>query len=534
MADKLQIEIGLTGAEEVNQRFKRIEQTAASATQAVVGLTEALGAVAGAATLAAVGAMVRFASAASQLETSLSSLQAVTGQTFQNLSAMQQVFAAGGTSAKEFGSSMAKLSSSIDDVAQKIKAQNALEMLGDKQGKALIAWANDIDAVSQHYAHLGEAVLGVGNRITNGLTTLDTQTKAVLNSLAKVSDSNERWLQLADILKSMSAADAAKIGEKLGLTPEQIATLRQGSQILRGLQEEAKLLGLTLTTSNQEALQQMAQAWNQFTALTTAAMNKIGAAAAPAFTAIVAAANTATIQIAQDFEKMPLEEAIRNLPSRLGPAFTQAFATLSPIIIQGGQALGEALINAFANALTGAGETIIGNLGNEIMQNLQILEQNVEILLAKISSGIASMRSTAAQATGVPFPPAMEGMAAGGMIGGTGTGTSDSNLAWVSRGEHIMPARAVAQPGVLAFLEALRRSGGDLGRVFNGMGRFALGGPIRGFADGGLVGSNVTINFPGVPPIAGLRASAAVIDQLRNAAALAQVRSGGRKPSRYS
>jgi hypothetical protein len=131
------------------------------------------------------------------------------------------------------------------------------------------------------------------------------------------------------------------------------------------------------------------------------------------------------------------------------------------------------------------------------------------------------------------------GLASGGLLGGRGTGTSDSNLAWVSRGEHIMPARAVRQPGVLAFLEALRRSGGNLNRVLDGMGRFALGGLVprsaMAFAGGGTVGmSNVTIQFPGVPPIGGLRASSAVVDELRRTAALAQVRSGGRKPSRYS
>jgi hypothetical protein len=132
------------------------------------------------------------------------------------------------------------------------------------------------------------------------------------------------------------------------------------------------------------------------------------------------------------------------------------------------------------------------------------------------------------------------GAAHGGLIGGIGTGTSDSNLIWVSRGEHIMPARAVAQPGVLAFLEALRSSGGNLSRVLDGMGRFALGGLVPrtmpAFAAGGLVGgmSSVTIQFPGVPPITGLRASSATVDELRRTAALAQVRSGGRKPSRYS
>jgi hypothetical protein len=46
--------------------------------------------------------------------------------------------------------------------------------------------------------------------------------------------------------------------------------------------------------------------------------------------------------------------------------------------------------------------------------------------------------------------------------------------------------------------------------------------------------NNVTIQFPGLPEITGLRASSGVVDELRKAAAMAQVRSGGRKPSRYS
>ena len=147
-------------------------------------------------------------------------------------------------------------------------------------------------------------------------------------------------------------------------------------------------------------------------------------------------------------------------------------------------------------------------------------------------------RSLAAQLEKLIGLGGLRGRAAGGLLGGRGTGTSDSNLAWVSRGEHIMPARAVSQPGVLAFLEALRRSGGNLRNVLDGMGHFAFGGMVHGpvlrtpaFAGGGM--NNVTIQFPGLPEITGLRASSGVVDELRKAAALAQVRSGGRKPSRY-
>jgi hypothetical protein len=160
-----------------------------------------------------------------------------------------------------------------------------------------------------------------------------------------------------------------------------------------------------------------------------------------------------------------------------------------------------------------------------------------------VNIGLAIGKSIVAgakQASPAASSAADGGFAGGGLLGGRGTGTSDSNLAWVSRGEHIMPARAVAQPGVLALLEALRRSGGNLAGVLDGMGRFALGGMVPrampAFAAGGLAGgmSNVTIQFPGLPDIGGLRASASTVDELRRAAALAQVRSGGRKPSRYS
>jgi hypothetical protein len=118
--------------------------------------------------------------------------------------------------------------------------------------------------------------------------------------------------------------------------------------------------------------------------------------------------------------------------------------------------------------------------------------------------------------------------ARGGLIGGRGTGTSDSNLAWLSRGEFVINAAMVRRFGA-SFFAAL-----NAGMIPG----FALGGlvPRPAFAAGGPVGSmsHVTIAFPGLPPIAGLRASASVVDELQRAAALAQVRSGGRKPSRYS
>jgi hypothetical protein len=189
-------------------------------------------------------------------------------------------------------------------------------------------------------------------------------------------------------------------------------------------------------------------------------------------------------------------------------------------------------------------DEIIGYIGTKVEQGKQLVRDWVTTPVANAWGWIKQkwneMLASLGFGGGTPAPADgnISGNARGGLIGGRGTGTSDSNLSWVSRGEHIMPAHAVAQPGVLAFLESLRHSGGNLRAVLDGMGRFALGGMVRApisipaFAGGGM--NHVTINFPGLPEITGLRASSGVVDELRRAAALSQVRSGGRKPSRYS
>jgi len=52
-----------------------------------------------------------------------------------------------------------------------------------------------------------------------------------------------------------------------------------------------------------------------------------------------------------------------------------------------------------------------------------------------------------------------EKKAEGGLLGGVGTGTSDSNLAWFSRGEYLVRAVVVREPGMLRHLEDLNRRG---------------------------------------------------------------------------
>jgi hypothetical protein len=416
--------------------------------------------------------LVKFAFQAAETEKALTQLQKVSGTSFENLSSLQQVFAAGGTPLKKFADEFGNLSEQVREAGQQAKIRDA--------SKDTVEWANNVSQVKRQFDNLAQGV----TQTFSPLTTLETKVQAVKEALAKgptsmvpgVSDvvsAEQQWSKLADIFKNLASdMDRAQLGKALGLSPESIATLSKGSAAIQQLQAGTVALNSTLSATDQISLQQLTSQWNQLSTAASAFFQSLGAAAAPVISAMLA-------------------------------DFTNALNTMQA-------ALNNFSFQSFINGAIAAGNAL-----------------KYLTIPGLVSKGIQAAGDAA-------------GFAGGGLLGGGGTGTSDSNLAWVSRGEHIMPARTVAQPGVLAFLEALRRSGGNLSAVLNGMGRFALGGMVPrampAFASGGLAGgmNHVTIAFPGLPPIGGLRATSAVVDELHKAAALAQVRSGGRKPSRYA
>lgn len=107
-----------------------------------------------------------------------------------------------------------------------------------------------------------------------------------------------------------------------------------------------------------------------------------------------------------------------------------------------------------------------------IVQSLQellaeIIAKQIMIALIKAIGGAAGGGGGAGGG--------VSGFAEGGHVGGKGTGTSDSNLAWLSRGEFVVKQSVVSQPGMLAFLHAL-----------NGGMRMAGPSPTPRFAAGGL------------------------------------------------
>jgi hypothetical protein len=249
----------------------------------------------------------------------------------------------------------------------------------------------------------------------------------------------------------------------------------------------------------------------------------------PQVSAAASAAMTVISQAWQGFTQIFMASLtiIANAATTAWNAIAQGAQSAWNFVVQATQSAMQFIIQAVTTPVGNAWQWIVDSF-NSAMNAVIARANQVRERIKGLFTGSPEIGAPGLSDTG--------GFAGGGHVGGRGTGTSDSNLAWVSRGEHIMPARAVRQPGVLAFLEALRRSGGNLSRVLDGMGRFAMGGlALPQFAAGGLNGlSNVTIQFPGLQPIGGLRAPADVVEELRKAAAMAQVRSGGRKPSRYS
>lgn len=93
------------------------------------------------------------------------------------------------------------------------------------------------------------------------------------------------------------------------------------------------------------------------------------------------------------------------------------------------------------------------------------------------------------------FPPAPSGgfhtLAGGGMVSGPGTSISDSIPAWLSDGEFVVRAAAVAQPGVLPLLEAINNGGAAVRMAMGGLARMhaPANTGVQRFAHGGLAQS---------------------------------------------
>ncbi len=169
-----------------------------------------------------------------------------------------------------------------------------------------------------------------------------------------------------------------------------------------------------------------------------------------------------------------------------------------------------------------------GDQINEAIGFVKSLVDWVASLGSKLSTVPSSLSSAYGSAGGVPLPA--PGNAAGGLIRGPGTGTSDSIVARLSDGEYVVRARAVQHwgPQFLAALNAMRNPFGYAG------GGMVSGRRVPRFAEGGLVTATASDGTAVHLHIGGgsfaLRGDRAIVESLTREARRAGMLSGGRLP----
>ena len=557
MADKISVEIALEGGEQVEKQLDNIGSAGQKAFGDIQSAAEQVNLDSATTQFDDLG---NAGQAAFQKVKVAAQSAASFEQIIQGVKKVEGSFEALGTAATRMAS---RLTRSLGVLGVAARALGPLGIALGVVGGAFIKFGDDsadaLNGLTVAAAKLGQTPQQL-DRVQKAFAQLGVAPDAVIKGL-------EQFQQAFGNLNSLQAfiGQLERMPDSVARTQLAIQTLGEalGGQVIAGLQTGAisaqnfaTALGQVTPATQQQIVEaaKYQQALNQL----NAAWTELKAAFTPIVTPILGFLTQELKNLKIDITGLIID--IKNLYTFLSAlAAVTLGKTLSPEEIKAAaeafkqlgtgaeqarqQATQATNTTTLALQETGAaaaqsGEQITqaGRQGAAAFDEASNAIRNTALTLAQLQS----QAREAAWIAGLPRPDriAPPGMASGGLLGGRGTGTSDSNLAWVSRGEHIMPARAVAQPGVLGFLEALRRSGGNLRGVLDGLGRFALGGlvPRPAFAAGGPVGSmsHVTINFPGTPPISGLRASSAVVEQLQKAAALAQVRSGGRKPSRYS
>ncbi len=166
-------------------------------------------------------------------------------------------------------------------------------------------------------------------------------------------------------------------------------------------------------------------------------------------------------------------EAVRDLGFAVEGARV-SFAAFGKTALDSGR---DALTDFFDTGVTGAKS--LGDAFRDMALSIiaDLKRMAAQLLATAIIKKIAGVFSDGGQVGGA------ETKATGGVLGGVGTGTSDSNLAWFSRGEYLVRAAVVREPGVLRHLDELNRRGAQA-LVQTPV---LVGAPVPRFAEGGLI-----------------------------------------------
>jgi hypothetical protein len=297
---------------------------------------------------------------------------------------------------------------------------------------------------------------------------------------------------------------------------------------------------------NTGATQAFITAWNAVvTFFTTTLPNGISAAFAALWSGVTAAATfvanavIAAWNLVVTFFTVTLPTAITTVFTTLWTGITTAAGVAAQFVIDKWntlvafftglpgtlQAIWDTISLAITTAFQTALDSVTNFFSNMASKVTSILQPVINLLKSIISLGSQASSAADGAAGGGQF-------AGGGRVRGPGSGTSDSIAAWLSNGEFVMRARAVAQYGS-AFMHAINNGSLRLPQfALGGMPMIAPAPARRHFAEGGAVsgGRKMDLHIGG-ETFAGLTVPVDVADRLSRFATIRQVRSAGRKPS---
>lgn len=353
----------------------------------------------------------------------------------------------------------------------------------------LVRWWLDLDAVA-----------------TKTVETLD-QTKAGLDELGDTSNTNSNLDETADKIKKVKEEAEEPIPPLL--IDFQVENPDAISQFASEAANEFVKFVETKKAKEKEYFDALAKFEEDHAKWRSEQMDE-----AQARDAEVAEQRSANSKDAQEELKQTTAEA-----TKAGEAITEA-VTLKPNVLTGWLNFFKSIYSAFEKAI-------------KLAQALTDLLIKAIGLKAQAESGGSGGGGKAA---GGPIGGA--GRARGGPIWGAGTSTSDSNAYWLSRGEYVIRAAAVARYGMRVFdmLNSMRLpldffKGFKLGGLISPSQRFAGAGASAGSSGNGLVPWNLTI---GAETFEGLLMPEHTASQMMRYSVGKQNTSNGKKPWWYS
>lgn len=236
-----------------------------------------------------------------------------------------------------------------------------------------------------------------------------------------------------------------------------------------------------------------------------------------AFSSLVTQAQTAVQSVLQLF-------------SGLGQQITQA-------ILNGLQGLVPALQSVFSQIPT-VFQSAVNAIETAIRDMLSTVQTASEEAIRKLEDVVRAAREAAGAVERV-------GQGRGFRPGGyTGAGPASRPAGTVHAGEYVQPKWVVRQPGVLAAMEWLRRTGDLQGMIERFSRGFDMGGLVPGFpeprfayAGGGAVskaGTPINLFLPDGRRLATVMGDSIAVKEIKDEAVRSSYLSLGRKPSRYT